>query len=123
MNRRSFLVRTSRIALALPFALGAVAACGSDDGGDDAPDAAQGGDCSGGTNIAIGSNHSHAMSVSDADVTAGAEKEYNLQGGSAHPHTVTLTAADFTKLQGGTTVMKTSSNDSGHTHSITVSCS
>ena len=149
MKRREFISRFAGAALAAPFALGAIAACGDDGGGDDGggdpvdaavgdpADAAVGAadarqpdampaavDCeANGTNVTIGSNHNHALTISAADVTAGAEKTYNLQGTSQHPHTVTITAADFTTLQGDTTVVKTSSNDNGHTHSITVSCS
>lgn len=151
MKRRDFLSRFAGAALAAPFALGAIAACGDDgsgDGGDppsDAaggtPDAMAGGaldaapadapppdavpanlDCeANGTNVVIGANHGHSMTIPPADVTAGIEKTYDLQGSSAHPHTVIITAADFTMLQANTMVVKTSSNF-GHTHSVTVRC-
>lgn len=148
MKRRDFLFRVVGTALALPFALGTMSACGDDGGGDggDPPDAAGGGgtpdaaaggtpdarradampaalDCeSDGTNVVIGTNHNHAMVVSAADVTAGVDKQYNLQGTSPHPHTVTITAADFATLKQGTMISRTSSNDNGHTHSVSVSC-
>jgi hypothetical protein len=64
----------------------------------------------------------HEMTVSSADVQAGVDKTYNIQGASMHPHTVTLTAADFTALAGGGTVTKTSSSDAMHTHEVTVTC-
>jgi hypothetical protein len=144
MKRREFLSRCAGAALAAPFALGAIAACGDDgdgtnpvDAGAGAPDGNGGGtpdarrpdampaavDCeANGTNVIIGTNHGHAMTVSKADVTAGVDKLYDLQGVSPHPHTVTITAADFTMLQANTMIIKTSSNDAGHTHSITVRC-
>jgi hypothetical protein len=140
MKRREFISRFAGAALAMPFALGAIAACGDDGGGDDGggdpSDAAVGSidatgpdampaavDCEvNGTNVIIGTNHNHSMTISAADVTAGAEKTYDLQGTSQHPHTVTITAADFTTLQADTMVIKTSSNDNGHTHSVTVRC-
>jgi hypothetical protein len=72
----------------------------------------------------IGTNHpmAHTMTVSDADVQAGVDKTYNIQGASMHPHTVTVTAADFTTLAGGGTVMKTSSTDAMHSHVVTITC-
>ena len=147
MKRREFISRIAGAALATPLALGAIAACGDDGddgGGGDPSDAAVGGsdapvgapdarppdampavlDCeANGTNVIIGTNHGHSMTISAADVTAGAEKTYDLQGSSQHPHTVTITVADFTMLQADTMVIKTSSNDNGHTHSVTVRCS
>ena len=72
----------------------------------------------------IGTNHpqAHEMTESEADVQAGVDKTYNIQGASLHPHTVTLTAADFTVLAGGGSVTKTSSTDAMHTHEGTVTC-
>jgi hypothetical protein len=70
----------------------------------------------------IGTNHGHSLEVPAADVADGVEKTYNIQGTSQHPHMVTITAADFTTLAGGGTVQKTSTNDNGHTHSVTVTC-
>ncbi len=69
----------------------------------------------------ISVNHGHTLVVSDADVTAGVEKTYDIMGSSIHTHSVTITAADFTTLQGGgmITVMSTATD---HSHSITVSC-
>lgn len=70
----------------------------------------------------IGANHGHTMTVPAADIVAGVEKTYQIQGASAHPHTVTISAAQFTMLQANTTIMVVSSNDSAHTHTVTVSC-
>jgi hypothetical protein len=87
---------------------------GTIDGGVDAPAMA----CAG----AIGSNHGHSIVVSDADIAAGTEKTYNIKGGSAHPHTVVVTAAMFTMLQQKKPVTAESSEDADHTHTVTVSC-
>jgi hypothetical protein len=64
------------------------------------------------------------MVVSAADVTAGVQKEYDIQGESRHAHTVTLTADHFTTLQNGGTVTVMSSTDGvpAHPHEITVTC-
>jgi hypothetical protein len=74
----------------------------------------------------IGTNHPqpHTLMVPAADITAGTEKMYNIQGESAHPHTVTLTAAHFATLAGGgsVTVTSTSNGTPAHTHMVTVSC-
>lgn len=74
------------------------------------------------TTTTIGTNHGHVGMVPAADVMAGVQKTYNIQGASGHPHTVTITAAMFTMLKAGTSVMATSSNDAGHTHAVTVMC-
>lgn len=70
----------------------------------------------------IAANHGHAAAVPGADVAAGVEKMYNIQGASGHPHTITITAAMFTMLKAGTPVTVTSSNVAGHTHDVTVTC-
>ena len=74
------------------------------------------------TTAQIGTNHGHSASVPATDVAAGVEKTYDIQGTSGHPHTVTITAAMFAMLKAGQTVTATSSNDAGHTHSVTVRC-
>lgn len=132
MKRRDFFVRIGGMALALPVVT-KLAACGDDGGDPPPPDAPPAPDapppdapaqlnCDNGTDVTIGTNHGHELVVSAADVAAGAEKTYNIQGVSAHPHTVVLTAADFTALQQGQTVTVTSSNDAAHTHEVTVVC-
>lgn len=79
----------------------------------------------------IGTNHGHSFDLSAAEVAAGAadsnDRQYNIQGTSQHPHTITLTQADFMTLAGGGSVQKTSSMDgapepNGHSHSVTVTC-
>ena len=76
----------------------------------------------------IGTNHpqgmQHTMTVTAADITAGVEKVYMIQGMSGHPHSVTLSAANFATLAGGGTVMATSTSNGvpAHTHVVTVSC-
>lgn len=145
MNRNQFLRSSVGFAAAM-FGMGALAAC-KDDGVTGPPDASRGGadapklaadagvdgaigvDASAGmascamhgTLVAIAGNHGHALVVSKADVTAGTQKMYSIQGGSLHDHIVTLTAADFAKLAANMSV-STVSSSAGHTHTITVSC-
>ncbi len=75
-----------------------------------------------GTSVAIGSNHGHTMTVSKAEVAAAVEKTYDIQGTSAHPHSVTVTAADFAKLANNMDVVVMSTTNSMHSHSVTVRC-
>lgn len=70
----------------------------------------------------IVSNHGHQLNVSEADIAAGVDKTYDIQGGAGHAHSVTVTAAHFASLGDGGSVSLTSTNALGHEHSITVSC-
>jgi hypothetical protein len=74
------------------------------------------------TSATISGNHGHTATVPGADVAAGVEKSYNIQGGSMHPHTIIVTAAMFTMLKAGQSVVVASSTDAMHTHNVTVSC-
>jgi hypothetical protein len=67
----------------------------------------------------IGSNHGHAGTITAAQLAAGGVLSLNIQGTSAHPHTVDLTAADMTAIAGNQRVSKESSTDNGHSHSVT----
>lgn len=133
MTRSQFL----RSLLGIGAGAVVVAACSSSDGepgpGIDAaqqptpdaptaaPDAPPSGTCST-TNATISANHGHTAVVPAADVAAGVEKTYNIKGGSAHPHTIVVTAAMFTMLKAGQMATVTSSNDAGHTHNVTITC-
>jgi hypothetical protein len=75
-----------------------------------------------GTNVTIGGNHGHALTVSKDDVAAGVDKTYDIMGASGHTHSVTVTAADFALLAGNTTVMVTSTSGAQHTHTCTIVC-
>jgi hypothetical protein len=122
--------------------IGALPACsptdsGDDDGGD--PDAGSGSGSAGATAdagldappsstqcttaaYAIGSNHGHTLVVADADITAGVDKSYNIQGTATHPHTVVVTAAMFTMLKTARSISITSTTNASHSHPVTVTC-
>lgn len=74
------------------------------------------------TSSQISANHGHALTVPIADVMAGVDKMYNIKGASAHPHMITITAAQFAMIKANTAITVTSSNDAGHTHDVTVTC-
>jgi hypothetical protein len=73
----------------------------------------------------IADNHPlpHQLDVVPADVAAGADKSYDIQGAADHNHTVVLTAADFAKLAAGSLVAVASSVTFGHSHECSVQCS
>lgn len=75
-----------------------------------------------GTSVSIGSNHGHTLTVSTADVAAGTEKTYSIEGSGGHDHVVTITAAQFSTLQSNEGIQVTSSTSSSHMHTITVNC-
>lgn len=70
----------------------------------------------------LGRNHGHALTVSLADVTAGAEKTYALTAASGHAHTVTLGADDMKGLLAGKVVRTKSTTDRGHAHRVVARC-
>jgi len=75
-----------------------------------------------GTTVTIGGNHGHVLVVSKAEVAAGVNQTYDIMGTAAHAHSVTVTAAMFAQLQGGTTQMTVSTTGAQHTHPITIVC-
>ncbi len=119
MTRKDFL-RSIVGAGVGAIGVAAIAGCGGDDGGGgsvDAPAVA----CTTPTS-AIGTNHGHTITVSLADVNAAADKTYDITGTSPHAHSVTVTAAQFAQIKGGTTLMITSTSGMAHTHAVTVMC-
>jgi len=98
------------------------AACGGDD--DDKNSAGTAGKDGGGTACAstIANNHGHVLTISAADLAAGADKTYDITGSAGHKHTVTIEAEDFTDLKNGDTYIVTSSTDAGHSHEVEITC-
>lgn len=92
-----------------------VAGCGSDSSPSPAAPSSSGGDKTG----SISSNHGHAATVTSAQITAAGGITLAIQGTSSHPHTVTLAASEVSAIAGNQRVSKESSNDSGHSHTVT----
>ena len=124
LDRKGFLKATFGL---LTTGLGAatIASCGSSSTGSPGTGGAGAGGGGGGTcddpTETIGSNHGHVLTVTAAEVQAGADVTYHIMGTASHDHTVTITAAMFQTLVSGMTVSATSSS-TGHTHGITVVC-
>lgn len=123
MKRKTFLKKTAgALLLAIP-AYSLMDCSSSDDSPNPNPNPNPDNDClQNGTNSSIGANHGHTLTVSIADINAGTQKTYNIQGSAPHPHEVTLTAADFNALSANTSIVKTSTTEDSHSHSVTVSC-
>jgi hypothetical protein len=69
----------------------------------------------------VGKNHGHLLVVSFADVTAGAEKTYELTG-STHPHSVKISADEMKSLAAGKIVRTKTTLDRGHAHRVLAKC-
>ena len=70
----------------------------------------------------VGRNHGHAILVSFADVSAGAEKTYDMAGASDHPHQLTLSPDDMKLLLSGKILRKKSTVVRGHAHRVVARC-
>ena len=125
MNRKSF-IRKSTLGLLIAVPAYSLLSCsGSDDSGPTPnPDPTSGNCLLNGTNSSISANHGHSLTVSKADVAAGTQKTYNLSAANTdgHIHTVVLSSGDFSSLSTNHRITATSTNQSGHTHDVTVSC-
>lgn len=69
----------------------------------------------------VGRNHGHVLTVSLADVMAGAEKTYDVKGTAGHTHSVTLSADDMKGLQDGK-IVRSKSTTQNHAHYVMVRC-
>jgi hypothetical protein len=124
LTRKEFL--TSVVGAVAGVAGAAVlVACGGDG---ESSDAGVAKNCAtNGALAAIGANHGHMMMVTAAEVNAGLDKTYSIQGSAGHTHMVTVTAAQFNtmKTNAGTNITINSSQpDMGmaHMHAIMISC-
>jgi hypothetical protein len=70
----------------------------------------------------IGSNHGHAMVMLAADLDSTSTKTYQIRGTSDHPHTVTITPAQFATLRANGTLTVSSSVDDDHPHTVVITC-
>ncbi len=68
--------------------------------------------------------HAEGISFPAEHVAMGVEQVYDIQGASAHPHTLTVTPDNFAALARGETVTITSTNDGlfPHTHDVMLTC-
>ena len=127
MKRKEFISQTlGTLAVAIP-AMSLLNCSSSDSGGDPNPNPnpnpnPQANCLANGTSASISANHGHSLTVSKDDVMQGTEKTYSIQGSSPHTHNVTLSASNFTSLQGNSSITVVSTSGDGHTHNVMVSC-
>lgn len=120
MDRKTFIKKaTSAMLIGIPIY--SILSC-SYSVDDPIPDGADKNCLLNGTATRIGSNHGHSMTVSLSDVDAGVEKQYNIQGTSSHPHTVTVSENNFAFLKSNQQIQVASTIDDGHAHFVTISC-
>ncbi len=120
MDRKTFIRKlTGATLIGIPFY--SILSC-SDSDSDLVPDIVDKNCLSNGTVSSVGSNHGHSITVSKADVDAGVEKQYSIQGSSTHNHMVTISESNFSSLKSNQQIQITSTLDGGHTHSVSVSC-
>ena len=130
MDRKTFLKKTAG-ALLLAAPAYALISCSSssDDSGsnnnnnNNGGGGGYGGDClTNGTSSNISNNHGHNLTVSKTDVSNATQKTYDIDGSAGHSHSVTVTAGNFTTLQGNQQISVSSTTGDGHSHSVTISC-
>jgi hypothetical protein len=112
MDRRTFVKNAGLVTTWLGVSV-VVQAC-SDEDDPAAPTGTNPGDVSG----AVGTNHSHDVTITAAQISAGGAVTLAVTGGS-HGHTIDLTAQQVGEIGAGNRVTTTTSQDSGHTHGVT----
>lgn len=116
MKRREFIEGVALSVALVPAGASLLAGCG-DDGGASDPDAGpviDGGGCGDGNATGMSDFHSHTVTLTPAQIDAGAMIVVPAVGGG-HPHDVPFTPSDLAALESGCTVTVTST-DSDHDH-------
>jgi len=67
----------------------------------------------------ISANHGHIAVITGAQITAANAISLNIQGNATHPHTVDISQADLRSLLNKQAVSHESTNNSGHSHTVT----
>lgn len=75
-----------------------------------------------GLSYKISHNHGHEVDISIQDVVNMVQRSYNIQGHADHAHEITLRRADFMQLVSEGTVSVQSTEDDGHTHTVSIRC-
>lgn len=118
ISRREFTLAAAMAVLS-GVAISVTGCGGSDSGSPAAPSPAASSSASSDKTGAISANHGHAAVIASAQLGASGGITLNIQGTSAHPHTVALSGSDLSAIAANQRVSKESSNDAGHTHTVT----
>jgi hypothetical protein len=67
----------------------------------------------------VGANHGHVATITAAQITSAGALNLNIQGTAPHQHTVELTADEVRRIGQRQQVVKTSTTDNNHSHTVT----
>jgi hypothetical protein len=120
IGRREF-TRQGVLALLSTATITLVDCGGGDSSPAPSPSPPPGGGGGGGGDVAgaISGNHGHTAVVTAAQITAGNSVTLDIRGTADHPHSVALSAAEVGMIGSGQRVSAASTNDDGHTHTVT----
>lgn len=121
-SRREFLVAAGRLMIALPVGW-SIAGCGSS-GSSGGACANAGKLATSGTSLVFTSScdasHTHDFMLMTTELSApaagGVMRDTSIDTFDNHKHTVTLSEAELTMIEGGATVTKASTPTNGHDH-------
>jgi hypothetical protein len=111
LTRREFTLESALAILAA--ATITITGCGDDDPG--AGPSPQPGDKEG----SVSANHGHSAIITAAQLSAANTVTLDLRAQATHNHTVQLSQAEVVSIAANTRVIKTSSTDDGHSHTVT----
>jgi hypothetical protein len=120
ISRREFTLAAAMAVLS-GVAISVTACGGSDSASPASPSPASSGTASTGGDKTgtISANHGHTAVIASAQLGASGGITLNIQGSAGHPHTVALSGSDLAAIAANQRVSKDSSNDAGHTHTVT----
>jgi hypothetical protein len=116
LDRREFLAKAGLAATWAGVSI-RVSGCGGDEGGgDNLMDNGGGGDVTGD----IDRNHGHTIEITESQLMEGRGVTLTLsEGTDRHTHSITLLDSEVMDIAAGRQVSKESTNDRGHTHTVT----
>ena len=118
ISRREFTLAAAMAVLS-GVAISVTGCGGSDSGSPASPSPAGSSSAASDKTGAISANHGHTAVIASAQLGASGGITLNIQGSAGHPHTVALSGAELSAIAGNQRVAKESSNDTGHTHTVT----
>jgi hypothetical protein len=118
ISRREFTLAAAMAVLS-GVAISVTGCGGSDSGSPASPSPTGSSSTTSDKTGAISANHGHTAVIASAQLGASGGITLNIQGSAGHPHTVALSGAELSSIAGNQRVAKESSNDTGHTHTVT----
>ena len=125
MERRSFILKAGAL-FSLPLIITEIGCDGYGDSNTTAPDNDDNNNDNGNSSSfsiesSVDSGHSHSVNISQSNVDNPPASNVTLTTiCPGHTHKITLTQSDYESLMNGNTIFKTSTLDSGHTHTFSI---